>query len=256
VGNPERYQKLTVGSWLSLGSPYVAEIMAKAGFEWLVIDMEHSAANDLATVQRLIQVIDLAGCKPLVRVPSNDPVSIKWVLDAGARGILVPMINSREEAQSAVASAYYPPKGERGVGLWRAQDYGKGFDAYRDSFVEEGLVIVQIEHIRAVENLGDILSIEGVDGFIIGPYDLSASLGVPGEFQDPAFQDALDQVKSVSQDLDKWVGIHIVHPDPQAFQARVEDGYNFIAYGVDFTYLTGALDQDWNAIQQFRERRT
>jgi 2-keto-3-deoxy-L-rhamnonate aldolase RhmA len=255
VSNLKQEKKITIGSWLSLGSPYVTEIMAKAGFDWLVIDMEHSAANDLAMTQRLIQVIDLAGCKPLVRVAANDSASIKLVLDAGARGILVPMINTREEAQSAVASVYYPPRGKRGVGLWRAQSYGRSFDAYLNSFTEEGLVIVQIEHIKAVENLKEILAVEGVDGFIVGPYDLSASLGIPGEFHQSAFQDALARIRDASQETDKWVGIHIVYPDAQELQARIEDGYNFIAYGVDFTFLASTVDREMKAIRQFQERR-
>ncbi len=253
MSNRER-KKITIGSWLSMGSPYIAEIKAKSGFDWLVIDMEHSAANDLKTVQQLIQVIDLAGSKPLVRVALNEPTNIKLVLDAGAHGVIVPMVNSKEEAEAAVASAHYPPEGFRGVGLWRAQAYGKGFDQYRSWYKREGVLLVQIEHYQAVEALSEILSVEGVDGFLIGPYDLSASLGMPGDFDHPSFMEALSQVRSIAIHTDKWMGIHIVHPDQGLLKTRIEEGYNFIAYGVDFTYLTTAIDAEMSVISKLLGR--
>ena len=246
----EYVRPVSVGSWLSLGSPYVAEIMAKSGFEWLVIDMEHSAANALPQVQRLIQVIDLAGCKPLPRVPANDPTVIKQVMDAGAHGVIVPMVNTREEAEAAVAAVQYPPGGTRGVGLWRAQGYGRAFEEYRVWLERESLVIVQIEHIRAVENLADILAVDGVNGFIIGPYDLSASLGVPGDFEQPQMQEAVLQVETIARQTKKLAGFHIVRPDLDQLRDKIHRGYNFIAYGVDFTFLTHAIDRDMDFVQE------
>ncbi|NIM94824.1 MAG: 2,4-dihydroxyhept-2-ene-1,7-dioic acid aldolase [Anaerolineales bacterium] len=240
----ENEKKISIGSWLSIGSPYVAEMMATSGFEWLVIDMEHSAANGLTETQRLIQVIDLASCRPFVRVPSGDPSIIKVLLDAGAHGIIAPMINTPEEAQSVVNAARYAPHGNRGVGLWRAQDYGRNFDGYREWYEREGVLLVQIEHILGVENLAEILEIEGVDGFIIGPYDLSSSLGIPGEFNNAKYLDALQQVKDIVKQTDKLVGIHIVYPDRELLKMRIEEGYNFIAYGVDFTFLTTIIDDE------------
>lgn len=242
-------KSISIGSWISMGSPYVAEIMAQAGFDWLVIDMEHSAANDLATTGRLIQVIDLAGCKPLARIASNDPVLIKQVMDAGAHGVIVPQVNTPAQAEAAVAALQYPPQGVRGVGLWRAQGYGRGFEAYR-AWLEEGrLLIVQIEHIQAVENLNAILAVEGVDGFIIGPYDLSASLGFPGDFEHARVKQALAIVERVAQETEKMAGYHIVHPDMALFKTIRQRGYNFIAYGVDFTFLTDVIDRELSLIR-------
>jgi 2-keto-3-deoxy-L-rhamnonate aldolase RhmA len=237
-------KQVTVGSWLSLGSPYVAEIMVRAGFEWLVIDMEHSAANGLFQVQSLIQVIDLAGCKPFVRIPAHDPTVIKQVMDAGAHGVIVPMVNTRAEAEAVVESVRYPPTGKRGVGLWRAQGYGRTFEAYRQWLEESSVVVVQIEHHQAVKNLEQILRVDGVDGFIIGPYDLSASLGVPGDFDHPMVAEALKEVETVARETEKWAGYHIVYPDQDQFKDKIRRGYNFIAYGVDFTYLTHFIDQE------------
>lgn len=242
--------KMSIGSWLSTGSPYIAEIMAKAGFEWLVIDMEHSAANGIMMVQRLIQVIDLSGCKPLVRVGSSDPLQIKLVLDAGAKGIIVPMVNSKDDALAVVRAAKYAPQGRRGVGLWRAQGYGRNFKEYFDTFNDEGLVIAQVEHIDAIDNIIEILAVDGIDGFIVGPYDLSASIGAPGDFSNPGYLKAIKKLENVIAQTNKWVGIHIVHPDRKVLRERLAKGYNFIAYGVDFTYLTSIVDDEVNYIEQ------
>jgi 2-keto-3-deoxy-L-rhamnonate aldolase RhmA len=246
----EKSKDITLGSWLSLGSPYVTEIMLKAGFDWLVIDMEHSAANSLSRVQQLIQIIDLGGCIPLVRIPINDSTIIKQVMDAGAHGVVVPMVNTRNDAEQAVAAVRYPPRGKRGVGLWRAQGYGRTFEEYRAWLEKNCTVIVQIEHNHGVRNLEDILNVEGVNGFIIGPYDLSASLGVPGDFQKPVVVDALHEVEAIAAASEKWAGFHIVHPNPDQLKSTIERGYDFIAYGVDFTFLTYIVDREMGFVKE------
>lgn len=242
-------ERVILGSWLSMGSPYVAEIMARSGFEWLAIDMEHSAANTLDAVQRQIQVIDLSGCVPLVRIPTNDETVIKQVLDAGANGVIVPNVNSPEEAEAAVESSRYPPGGKRGVGLWRAQAYGRGFDSYREGLGKDPVVIVQIEHRQAVQQLEAILAVQGVTGFIVGPYDLSASYGAAGDFADRTVREALARVAETARSTDKWAGIHVVHPELERVRERLAEGYNLIAYGVDFTFLTHAIDRDMQALE-------
>lgn len=229
-------KKLTVGSWLQIGSPIVAEIMAQAGFDWLVVDMEHSAIS-IDNAQSLIQIIDLAGCVPLVRLSSNDSTLIKRVMDAGSHGIIVPNVNSADEAVAAVKATQYPPNGMRGVGLWRAQGYGFDFEKYKKWQATESIVIVQIEHMEGVNNLEAILSVKGVDGFIVGPYDLSASLGIPGEFKHPDFKNALDKVYHVSKKMDALMGTHVVMPDVSAVKKKIEEGYRFIAYGIDTLFL-------------------
>lgn len=229
-------RELTVGSWLSWGFPPVAELMARAGFDWLVVDQEHTAIG-VAEMHQLVQVVSLAGCVPLVRVPLNDPVPIKHALDAGAFGVVVPQVNSADEATLAVARAHYPPQGVRGAGLGRAQDYGLGFERHRVWAERETLVIVQIEHIVAVENLEAILSVEGVDGFIVGPYDLSASLGRPGDWDHPDVRQALDRVAQVVLGTRKIAGFHVVHSDREELADRIDAGYRFIAYGDDMVFL-------------------
>lgn len=227
---------LTIGSWITIGHTVVAEIMARAGYDWLTVDMEHSAIT-LDVAQELIQVIDLCGVPPLVRVGHNDPNLIKRVMDAGAHGVIVPMVNTEEDAKAAVGAVKYPPSGFRGVGLARAQKYGVGFEEYRIWNECESIVIVQVEHIKAVENLEAILSVEGVDGFIIGPYDLSGSLGVPGQFDHPDVRSALDRIRQIAKSIDALAGYHVIPPDPKALKAKADEGYKFIAYSLDTLFL-------------------
>lgn len=232
--------EITIGSWLSFGYPQLAEMMGKAGFDWLVVDMEHGAMGTPGMLD-LIQVIDLAGCVPLVRVGANDPLLIKHAMDAGAQGVIVPMVNSPEEARRAVDALYYPPRGTRGVGLSRAQGFGMGFDAYRAWAAENSILIVQIEHHLAVERLEEILAVDGVDGFIIGPYDLSGSLGVPGQFDHPAVARAMARVLEVVATHPKPGGFHIVHSKGRELTARLEQGCRFMAYGTEMIFLAEKL---------------
>jgi len=228
--------KLTLGSWITIGNSAVAEILAKAGFDWLAIDMEHTAIN-VDQCADLIRVIDLCGVAPFVRVGANDSLLIKQAMDAGAHGVIVPMVNSKEEAERAVESVKYPPVGKRGVGLARAQGYGTTFIEYKDWAANESIVIVQIEHIDAVNNLEEIFSVEGVDAFIVGPYDLSGSLGVPGDFEDKKVEEALDKIVDISKNMNMSSGYHVVSTDYNLVKEKIKQGYSFIAYGVDFLFL-------------------
>ena len=231
-----RDRHITIGSWISLSGLDSCEIMAKAGFEWLVVDMEHTAISSGRMVD-LIRVIDLCGVTPLVRVGANDPLLIKHAMDAGARGVIVPMVCSAAEAQRAVASTYYPPVGNRGVGLFRAQSYGSDFEGYRARASAETVVIAQIEHKDAVDRLNEILAVPGIDGFMIGPYDLSGSLGAPGDFNSAAFQSCMSKVTDALRGAPVPGGAHVVHPDRSQLTKLIADGYKFLVYGVDEIFL-------------------
>ena len=246
-----RENKLSVGSWITLAHPAIAEMMARAGFDWLTIDMEHSAI-DLGDAQILMQVIELSGVTPLVRVGENDSYLIKRVMDAGAKGVIVPMVNSKEEAIRAVEAVKYPPFGKRGVGLGRAQGYGLEFEKYKKWVRKESIVIVQVEHIDAVRNLEAILAVKGVDGFIVGPYDLSGSLGVPGEFDNRDVKSALDRVLKVSKKMKKTAGFHVVDPDPELFKKKFAEGYRFLAFGLDTLFLGKSCKERLAAIKKLR----
>lgn len=229
----------TIGSWLNLGNAAVAEIMVRAGFDWLVVDLEHTVTT-LREAEAIIRIVEYGGAVPLVRVSANDPTEIKRVMDAGAAGVIVPMVETGEEAERAVRSVRYPPLGSRGVGIGRAHGYGPGFDGYLRANNDRAIVVVQIESITAIENLDNILAVDGVDATMIGPYDLSASLGVPGQFDDPEVVAALRRYEVASRTAKVPMGFHVVHSDPQGVEVRRRAGYSFLAYGVDFLFLGDA----------------
>ena len=150
------------------------------------------------------------------------------------------MVNSRTDAERAVASVYYPPRGSRGVGLARAQGYGTAFADYREWLDKEAVVIVQVEHIAAVENLEAILDTPGVDGYIIGPYDLSASMGIPGQFDDPRLKEAIERIRTTGIAKAKPGGLHVVEPAPEQVREHVARGFRFLAYSLDTRMLDTA----------------
>lgn len=228
--------QLTIGSWITIGNSAVIEIMATAGFEWLCIDMEHTSI-DLETAKMLITTIQANDMKALVRVSKNEEVAIKKVMDMGADGIIVPMVKSKEEAQMAIDFVKYPPTGKRGVGLYRAQNYGIGFEKYKQWVEEEAVIIAQIEHIEAVNNIEDILTTDGIDGTIVGPYDLSGSMGFPGEYYRDDVQKAILKVKIACQKHNKPYGFHVIESDPSKLKERIDEGCTFLAYSLDFFFL-------------------
>lgn len=225
-----------IGSWIQLGHPGIAEILARAGFDWLALDLEHSTMT-LDRAEELIRVIELAGVVPLVRLSSNDAVQVKRVMDAGAHGVIVPMVNSREDAERAVAAVRYPPAGTRSVGLSRAQGYGARFDEYCAWLQRDSVVVVQIEHTDAIARLDDILSTDGIDAFIVGPYDLSGSLGCPGDFSHPSMRDALAAIQAAARRHRVAAGMHVVQPRPAELTKALADGYLFVAFSVDTLIL-------------------
>lgn len=227
---------LTIGSWITLGHPTIAEIMAAAGFDWLVLDTEHSVL-ELSEVQMLIQVLDGQRCPAIVRLTSNHPDQIKRVMDAGATGIMVPMVKTAADAEAAVQAVYYPPRGQRGVGLARAQGYGARFQEYRRWLDDNAIVVVMIEHIDAVNAIDSILSVPGVDAYIIGPYDLSGSMGRPGELDYPEVQAAIKRVHEAGRRLGKAGGIHVVEPDLDQLRHYIQTGFSFLGYGLDIRIL-------------------
>jgi 2-keto-3-deoxy-L-rhamnonate aldolase RhmA len=245
----------TFGSWLQFGHTGVAEIMAKAGFDWLAIDLEHSAI-DVSTAFALIQVVELAGCAPLVRLSGNDPVQAKHVMDAGAWGIIVPSVQSAAEARKAVAAVKYPPEGTRGVGLGRAHGYGTRFAEYVRECSEGSVVIPMIEQKEGVDRVEEIVDVEGVDAVFIGPYDLSASYGVPGELNHPLVVDAMRRVVETARAKGKAAGIHVVHPPVAQVADRLSEGFSLIAYGGDMLFLTPAAIEAGASLRDLRVRES
>tara|TARA_B000000475_G_C15989741_1_gene444566 strand:+ start:242 stop:994 length:753 start_codon:yes stop_codon:yes gene_type:complete len=228
-------KELTIGSWISLAHPAIAEIMTKSDFDWLVIDLEHSVIS-LSEAENLIRVIELSGITPLIRLTENSTSQIKKVMDSGAHGIIVPMVTSLKDAERAIQAAYYPPKGNRSFGLARAQGYGTSFENHLRINQDNTTIVVQIEHIDALTELEAILSLPEVDAFMIGPYDLSGSMGIPGDFENKRYLEVIKKINDIGAKTDTPNGIHIVEPRPDLLESAIKD-YLFVAYSVDFRMI-------------------
>lgn len=230
------HKKITLGTWIQIPDTFTTEIIARSGFEWLAIDLEHGLI-DLETAFRLIQVIDSCGVVPLVRLHINDASTIRRVMDAGAGGVIVPMVNTAEGARKAVDAVKYAPSGKRSYGLGRACNFGESFDEYLRTINNRSVVVIQIEHIDAVANLDEILKVPGIDAIIIGPYDLSGSLGIPGQFDDAKFKKSLDLIINRVKKSPVALGMHIVHPEEEILRERIREGFSFIGFGMDTIFL-------------------
>lgn len=231
--------EITIGTWIQAGHPTVAEVLAQVGFDWIAADCEHTDI-DVAQFSGLARAMYGRGPAPLVRVRENDALAIRQVLDMGAEGVIVPLVNSAEEAEAAVSAAKYPPHGVRGFAFSRMNDWGEGFEEYLDGADDNVLVIVMIESKQGVENIDGILAVPGVDGVFIGPYDMSGSYGMPGQTQDPTIKTACSRVASACKRAGKAAGIHVVLPRGIAIQEAVAEGFTFIAVGVDTVFLAEA----------------
>jgi len=218
-----------VGTLVTLPSPEIAEILCSAGFDWLFVDLEHSVLG-IKDAQALLQAAN-PRVECVLRVPLNDEIWIKKSLDIGASGIVVPQIHTAQEADQAVRRCKYPPEGSRSAGIARAQGYGAHFKTYVDSANAETAVILQIEHINAVQNIESIVSIPGIDCLFIGPYDLSTSMGKTGLVNDPEVQDAISKVKKCADKANIPTGIF--GANPEAVKPYVKEGYTLIAIGID-----------------------
>lgn len=239
-------RKLTVGSWIQTGSPVAAEILAATGYDWLAVDCEHSeiGLEMMASVFRAADAYDIA---TLVRVRENDTLAIRQALDMGAKGVIVPLVNNAEQARKAVAAAKYPPEGIRGFGYCRMNEWGRNFDEYAANANKEIAVIVMIESKEAVENIHEILSVPGVDGVFIGPYDMSSTYGLTGQTEHPIVLDACRKVGEACAEHNVSAGWHIVLPTEEKLNTARDFGFTFLALGVDIVFLRSGSDEAFNS---------
>jgi 2-keto-3-deoxy-L-rhamnonate aldolase RhmA len=235
-------RRLTLGTWIQIGHPAVAEVLAEAEFDWIAADMEHTDIDN-AAFANLARAMHGRGVAPLARVRENDTLVIRQALDLGAQGVIVPLVHTPEDAERAVAAAKYPPRGVRGYCFSRMNDWGKDFDAYAAQANDDIAVVVMIESKRGVENIDAILAVDGVDGVFIGPYDLSGSCGVPGQTGHEQVLAGCQRVLDACQAAGKAAGLHVVIPTAEAIGKAQADGYTFLALGVDSVFLRrGAAD--------------
>jgi len=236
-----RVGETVVGSWLNSGSPMIAELMASCGFDFICVDAEHSAV-DLPEAQRLFQAIrsGCAKCASLVRLHGVDYAFVKRYLDAGADGVIAPLIRSAAEARLLVQACKYPPIGMRGIGFCRANGYGTRVEEEVRRANEDVLVAVQIEHADAIAVIDEILAVPGIDAAFIGPYDLTASMGIAAQFTHPDYLAARAKVLSACARHKITPGIHAVPSDPEAARNAIAEGYRFVAYSLDITMVATA----------------
>jgi 2-dehydro-3-deoxyglucarate aldolase/4-hydroxy-2-oxoheptanedioate aldolase len=198
--------KKTAGGWLQICSPFTAEILSHAGFDWLLIDMEHGP-GDILTLIAQLQAMSGSDVVPLVRAPWNDFVTIKRILDTGAYGVMIPYVNTKADAEAAVRACKYPPEGIRGVAVSpRAAGYGQNPSRYLTRANDEILIIVQVETLQAISNLDDILDVLGVDAIFIGPFDLATSMGYLGKPNREEVQAAIATIEAKVLKSKKWLG--------------------------------------------------
>jgi 4-hydroxy-2-oxoheptanedioate aldolase len=240
----------SIGTWLSLPSPECAEYVSHVGFDWLVIDTEHNPV-DIRTLAQMFAAMAASGTAPMVRIPWNSGENFKRVLDAGAWGVVVPMVKTREEAERAVEAARYYPEGDRSVGGGRAAiSFNTTGEHYLRNANNEILVVLQIEHITGVENADAILSVPGVDACFIGPNDLAASmglgLGVPLESDDPALNEAIYAIRDACLRNGVAPGIHT--SGAAGVNQRIAEGFQFCALASELKYMLSGLRDDINQL--------
>lgn len=223
--------ELVTGTWLNLGSSMTAEIAATAGFDWVVIDLEHGAGDHESCLHEL-QAIARTPAAPIVRIAWNEAPRFKRVLDLGAAGVVVPYVTTQAEAEQAVAAMRYPPQGIRGAAsLHRAANFGRDFGDYLATANENLLTVLQIETEATLDVVGDIAAVDGADVLFVGPLDLSISMGIPSQFDHPRFRDALKKVADAAKSHGKAAGILLNEPDQIA--RTLEDGFTFVGLGSD-----------------------
>jgi 2-keto-3-deoxy-L-rhamnonate aldolase RhmA len=232
-------KQLTVGAWMQMGHPAAAEIFGHLGFDWVCVDMEHGAIG-FETMTAVFRAVAAFESVAVARLPMNDPVWIRRTLDAGAGGLIIPMVNSADEARRAVREAKYPPLGRRGYGYSRANLHGLQFHESIGKANEEIALVAQIEHRDGIEALDEILAVEGVDAAFIGPMDLSGSYGKTGQLDDPEVVMALERFRAVCREKGVASGMHVVNTSAANIRKAREQGYSMIALGVDVTYLAEA----------------
>jgi 2-dehydro-3-deoxyglucarate aldolase/4-hydroxy-2-oxoheptanedioate aldolase len=237
--------KPLIGALVQMPLPEVAEIYVQTGYDWLFIDLEHAPMDARHALDLLTAVDSRVPC--VVRVPWNDEASIKKVLDCGATGVIVPLVNNAEDARFAVGRCKYPPEGFRSVGITRAQRFDLDFESYMKRANEEIAVIVQIEHVEAVKNIDAILDVAGIDGVFVGPFDLSGSMDLPGQINHPKVQEAIGKVIQAceTRDIARCIYAHT----PQHAKTYMQQGYRVIGLCTDYIMLARTAAEYLKAVR-------
>ncbi len=236
VRNRLRDGRACVGAWQTVASVKTAEAMSSCGFHWLAVDLEHSTMS-LEQAEACFIAAERHGVAPMARLSNADPYVARRLLDAGAAGLLVPVVESADAFTAFAEHCSY--RGKRGVGLSRCNNYGDSFETYYRDF--QPVLIPQIETRKGVAAAAELAALDFVDGLFFGPYDLSCELGSPGDITTADFADAVAQVRAACQSNSKALGIHQVEPDAAQLRAKIDEGFHFIAYCTDLIAMRTAL---------------
>ncbi len=225
----------SIGSWMQIPNSSVAEIMGQSGYDWIALDMEHGSMSP-QILPDIFRALELGGTLPMARLAQGSMKDIKEALDSGAGGLIIPMVESAKQLNDIIRYSCWPPTGKRGIAFSRANLYGKNFDNYLKE-AQSPLLIAMIETKKGLNDLEKILSVKGLDGILIGPYDLSASLGITGNFNNKKFINAIKKILKLAKKFNIAAGIHIINPSIAELKLRMNEGYTFIAYSIDSVML-------------------
>ena len=241
--------QLTIGTWVTIPSIIIPDIYSKSNLDWICVDMEHTAIS-FSELQQLIISCEKNNFPVLVRVGDHNSCNIKKIMDIGASGIIAANVNKKEEAVALIQSLKYPKVGKRGLGLYRAQEFGDSIESYIKWNNDSSILIVQIETKESVKNISEILALNEIDALMVGPYDLSASLGCPGDFNSKEYKEALQKILLEANKNNITAGIHSVDPDFNKAVEKIHEGFKFISYSLDSILLKNSIELGINNIKK------
>jgi 2-dehydro-3-deoxyglucarate aldolase len=236
--------KPSIGSWIQISNSTISEIIGNSGYDWAAVDLEHGQISH-ESLPDIFRSLELGSTLPIARLAEANTVDCKKVLDAGAVGIIIPKIESSKQFIEMRDAARWPPSGKRGVGFSRANLFGKYFNEYSIES-QNPFLVAMIESKKGLENIDEILKVKGLDAIFIGPYDLSASLGITGEFNSKIFINSISLIKEKCKNNKIPCGIHVVEPSLKDLDIRINEGYKFIAYSMDTMHLRYGLESVFN----------
>ena len=225
----------SIGSWIQLESSTSAEIMGNFQYDWIAVDLEHGSIS-VSQLPNIFRSLELGNTLPLARISEGNSNNCKRALDSGAAGLIIPKIETKNQLDQLIKASKWPPNGNRGVGFSRTNLFGERFNDYKEE-ASQPLIVAMIETKLGLNNLNEILSVNGLDAILIGPYDLSASLGFTGKINQPLVQEALKKILSTCNKYSIPAGIHVVTPSVKELKSKINEGYRFLAYSIDTVFL-------------------
>ena len=233
--------KALIGGWIQVSNSNIAEIMSSADYSWIAFDLEHGSFS-IGDLPDLFRSVEINKKLALVRLPNKNLEICSQALDAGCSGIIIPNIKNEIELNSLIKSCYLPPHGNRGVGYSRANLFGKKFNRKN----KKPIIVAMIENIHSVNRLEKILQVKGLDAILIGPYDLSASMGITGKFNNIKFKSAIKKIKKLSKKFKIPCGIHVTEPNYKVLKKYIKEGYQFLPFSTDAKLLNYAIKNSFN----------